>query len=167
MLRIDLEAAGIPYEVEGPEGPLFADFHALRHSYVGLFEGAGISVKSAMALARHSDPKLTMKRYGRAHLSDLGAAVERLPIVGPARDHRHAERPEPTAEMLRRLLRFPSGLTCQRSAKSAKPEWMGQMVLMTMMSGQQKKQQMPTTYPTCPRIPKKLATLPPRARRVS
>src|SRR5262249_13794995 len=28
MLRIDLDAAGIPYAVEGPDGPLYADFHA-------------------------------------------------------------------------------------------------------------------------------------------
>src|SRR5262249_25047268 len=36
MLRADLEAAGIPYAVEGPDGPLFADFHALRHTYLTL-----------------------------------------------------------------------------------------------------------------------------------
>jgi integrase len=82
MLRMDLEAAGVPYVVEGPDGPLYADLHSLRHSFIGLFEGAGISMKSAMALARHSDPKLTMKRYGKARLSDLGAAVEKLPIIG-------------------------------------------------------------------------------------
>jgi hypothetical protein len=29
MLPGDLETAGIPYAVEGPAGPLFADFHAL------------------------------------------------------------------------------------------------------------------------------------------
>lgn len=33
MLRIDLDAAGIPYAVAGPDGPLYADFHALRHTY--------------------------------------------------------------------------------------------------------------------------------------
>jgi integrase len=32
MLRGDLEAAGIPYAVEGPDGPEYADFHSLRHS---------------------------------------------------------------------------------------------------------------------------------------
>src|SRR5262249_27064819 len=42
MLRLDLEAAGIPYEVPGPDGPLFADFHALRHSYLTLGSRAGI-----------------------------------------------------------------------------------------------------------------------------
>src|SRR5581483_2486802 len=34
MLRGDLESVGIPYEVPGPDGPLFADFHSLRHAYI-------------------------------------------------------------------------------------------------------------------------------------
>src|SRR5262249_4510881 len=79
MPRDDLEAAGIPYVVEGPDGPLHADFHALRHSYVALLDKAGLTLKQAMQLARHSDPKLTMAVYGRAALHDLGAAVDRLP----------------------------------------------------------------------------------------
>ena len=33
-----------------------------------------------MQLARHSDPKLTMARYGRAQLHDLAGAVERLSV---------------------------------------------------------------------------------------
>jgi integrase len=81
MLRIDLDAAGIPYAVEGPDGPLYADFHALRHSYVALLDKAGVTLKEAMQLARHSDPKLTMARYGRAQLNDLGAAVDKLPAI--------------------------------------------------------------------------------------
>src|SRR5262245_23500394 len=36
-----------------------------------------------MALARHSDPKLTMKRYGKPQLHDLGAKIERLPSLRP------------------------------------------------------------------------------------
>ena len=79
MIRIDLDAARIPYVVEGPDGPLYADFHALRHSYVALLDRAGLTLKQAMQLARHSDPKLTMAVYGRAALHDLGAAVDRLP----------------------------------------------------------------------------------------
>jgi integrase len=79
MLRIDLDAVGIPYAVEGPDGPLYADFHALRHSFVALLDKASVSLKQAMQLARHSDPKLTMARYGRATLHDLGGAVEKLP----------------------------------------------------------------------------------------
>jgi integrase len=33
MLRIDLEPAGVPYVIDGPDGPLYADLHALRHSF--------------------------------------------------------------------------------------------------------------------------------------
>jgi integrase len=85
MLRIDLEAAGVPYVVEGPDGPLFADFHALRHSYIALLDKSGATLKEAMQLARHSDPKLTAAVYGRAQLHDLGEAVRRLPplLAGP------------------------------------------------------------------------------------
>src|SRR6185436_10818325 len=32
--RLDLDAAGIPYAVDGPDGLLYADFHALRHSFI-------------------------------------------------------------------------------------------------------------------------------------
>jgi hypothetical protein len=36
-----------------------------------------------MQLARHSDPKLTMARYGRAQTHDLGEAVNRMPSLLP------------------------------------------------------------------------------------
>lgn len=65
MLRIELDACGIPYVVHGLDGPLFADFHALRHSFIILLDQSGASVKQAMTLARHSDPKLTMAIYGK------------------------------------------------------------------------------------------------------
>src|SRR5262249_52143147 len=81
MLRLDLDAAGIAYTVEGPDGPLYADFHALRHSYIALLDKSGATLKEAMQLARHSDPKLTMAVYGRAQLNDLGEAVRRLPSL--------------------------------------------------------------------------------------
>ncbi len=87
VLRRDLDAAGIPYVVEGADGtPLYADFHALRHTFIALLDKAGATLKEAMQLARHSDPKLTMAVYGRAQLHDLGAAVDRLPsmIDGPS-----------------------------------------------------------------------------------
>ena len=32
---------------------------------------------------RHSDPRLTMNRYTRAKLHDLGAAVQKLPRLNP------------------------------------------------------------------------------------
>jgi hypothetical protein len=83
-LRRDLAAAGIPYTIDGPEGPLYADFHALRHSYVALLDASGVSVKQAMSLARHSDPRLTLARYGKPQLGDLKSAVERLPSLSRA-----------------------------------------------------------------------------------
>lgn len=81
MFRLDLESAGIPYAIDGPAGPLCADFHSLRHSYVALLDHSGASLKQAMQLTQHSDPKLTMARYGRAQLHDLGEAVRRLPTL--------------------------------------------------------------------------------------
>jgi hypothetical protein len=85
MIEGDLAAADIPYVVEGPDGPLFADFHALRHSFIALLDKSGATLKEAMQLARHSDPKLTMARYGRAQLHDLGQAVGRLPELAGER----------------------------------------------------------------------------------
>jgi integrase len=79
MLRYDLADAGVPYVQDGPDGPVFADFHALRHSFITSLERAGISIKTAMMLARHSDPKLTLGIYTHRGLVDLAAAVEQLP----------------------------------------------------------------------------------------
>src|SRR5437870_13840359 len=81
MLRIDLDAPGISYVAEGPDGPRYADFHALRHSFIALLDKSGATLKEAMQLARHSDPKLTMAVYGRAQLHDLAGALERLPAL--------------------------------------------------------------------------------------
>jgi integrase len=91
MLRIDLEAAGIPYEVEGPDGPRYNDFHGLRHAYFTSLEAAGVSVKTAQELARHSDIRLTLNRYTHKTLHDLGAAVGQLPPIlpGERRERRH------------------------------------------------------------------------------
>ncbi len=85
MLRIDLEAAGIAEVSDGPEGTVHVDFHCRRHTMVHLLDVAGVSLKQAMQLARHSDPKVTMARYGRAQLHDLGESVARLPnlVDGP------------------------------------------------------------------------------------
>ncbi len=79
MIRIDLDACGIPYVIQGPDGPLYADAHALRHSFIALLDKSGATLKEAMQLARHSDPKLTASVYGRARLQDLAGAVDRIP----------------------------------------------------------------------------------------
>src|SRR5262249_458336 len=88
--RADLEAAGIPYAVEGPDGPLFADFHALRHTYLTLGGRAGIDLRTLQELAGHSTPTLTA-RYSHRRLHDLAGAVERLPSFLPG-NHPQAER---------------------------------------------------------------------------
>ncbi len=82
MLRLDLEAAGIPYAIDGPDGPLYADFHALRHTYLTLGGRAGIDLRTLQELAGHSDPKLTA-RYSHRRLYDLAGAVEKLPAFLP------------------------------------------------------------------------------------
>jgi hypothetical protein len=82
MLRGDLDAAGIPYAVEGPDGPLYADFHALRHTYLTLGGRAGIDLRTLQELAGHSTSKLT-ERYSHRRLHDLAGAVEKLPNFLP------------------------------------------------------------------------------------
>jgi hypothetical protein len=88
MLRIDLEPAGVPYVIDGPDGPLYADLHALRHSFIAMLDLSGATLKQAMQLARHSDPKLTAARYGRARLNDLGTVLGRMPSLVPGDDRR-------------------------------------------------------------------------------
>lgn len=84
MLRVDLEAAGIPYVVQGPAGPLFADFHSLRHSYITLLDRGGVSLRTAQALARHSTPVLTA-RYSHPRLNDMAEGAAKLPAFLPPR----------------------------------------------------------------------------------
>jgi excisionase family DNA binding protein len=93
MLRGDLEAAGIPYVVAGPDGPLHADFHSLRHSYLTLGGQAGIDLRTLQVLAGHSTPVLTT-RYDHRELAVLAAAVEKLPRFLP-------KRPEPEETQLK------------------------------------------------------------------
>jgi len=90
MLRGDLEAAGIPYSVEGPDGPLYADFHALRHTYLTLGGRAGIDLRTLQELAGHSTPVLTA-RYSHRRLHDLAGAIEKLPTFLPPAEERPAE----------------------------------------------------------------------------
>jgi integrase len=82
MLRRDLEAAGIAYTVEGPDGPQYADFHSLRHSFLILGGRAGIDLRTLQELAGHSTPALTA-RYSHRRLYDLAGAAEKLPSFLP------------------------------------------------------------------------------------
>ncbi len=65
MLQIDLAEAGVPYvDANG----LFADFHALRHTYI-------------TNLARNGVPLVTAQRYTHIDLQDQKVAVDRLPSL--------------------------------------------------------------------------------------
>ncbi len=82
MLRRDLIAADVPYVVEGPDGPEYADFHSLRHTYLTLGGRSGIDLRTLQELAGHSTPTLTA-RYSHRRLYDLAGAVEKLPPLVP------------------------------------------------------------------------------------
>ena len=82
MLRADLEAAGIEYAVDGPDGKLFADFHALRHSFVTALAAAGVGPKELQELARHSDPRLTLGAYSHTSPARKAEAVGRIALPG-------------------------------------------------------------------------------------
>src|SRR5437588_5553516 len=61
-------------------------------SYIALLDRSGATLKEAMQLARHSDPKLTMAVYGRAQMHDLAGVVGRLPSLGTDRGGNEAHR---------------------------------------------------------------------------
>ncbi len=80
MIRVDLPAAGIPASKPGPDGrPLTVGFYSLRHSAGPLAEAGGATLREVMTLMRHSDPKLTLKTYGRLRLEDRGVTVAKMP----------------------------------------------------------------------------------------
>lgn len=81
ILRFDLRDAGIPYAVPGPDGPLYADFHALRHSCLtALGKVPGVSLRTVQEVAGHSTPVLTA-RYMRSDIGDQAAGVAGMPEV--------------------------------------------------------------------------------------
>ena len=82
MLRVDLAAAGVPSVVEGVAGKEYADFHALRHSFVSAIGAAGADAKALHTLARRSDPRLTLGTYSHAREATLVEAGGRLQIPG-------------------------------------------------------------------------------------
>ena len=80
MIQADLKDAGVPYE--DSEGR-FADFHALRHSFItGLWE-SGASPDVVMALARHKSLQMTM-RYTHVDRNEQTQAIRsmRSPLDG-------------------------------------------------------------------------------------
>jgi integrase/recombinase XerD len=83
MLKHDLKTAGIPYKDESGR---YADFHALRHTFITNMVKAGIAPKSAQSLARHSTIDLTMNVYTSLTVHDQASALAALPpILAPGK----------------------------------------------------------------------------------
>ena len=78
MIRNDLKAAGVDYEDAHGR---FADFHALRHTFISNLSRAGVHPRNAQALARHSTIELTMNVYTHVNMKDLADDIENLPSV--------------------------------------------------------------------------------------
>ena len=78
MIRIDLEAAKIPYtDKDGKD----YDFHALRHQFITGLSRAGVSLKAAQELARHSKPELAANVYTHLTIRDTAGGVEKLDAI--------------------------------------------------------------------------------------
>ena len=56
-----------------------ADLHACRHTFITNVVQNASTIKVAMTLARHSDPKLTLGRYTHVRLADVRGALPDLP----------------------------------------------------------------------------------------
>ena len=57
----------------------FADFHAVRTTFISELARAGVHPKAAQGLARHKDMGTTMKHYTMMMQGDLSAALSKLP----------------------------------------------------------------------------------------
>jgi integrase len=74
MLKKDLEAAGVPYSLNGKD----ADCHSLRHTFITNLCLAGVHPAVAQKLARHSSITLTMKYYTHVLRESEISAMQRL-----------------------------------------------------------------------------------------
>ena len=78
IFDLDLAAAGI--DKTDTQGSTL-DVHCLRHTFATLLSKAGVSIKTAQELMRHSDIRLTMQTYTHLELMDTANAVESLPGI--------------------------------------------------------------------------------------
>ena len=93
---------------------LVLDFHSFRHGFISAICRANVSPRVMMALARHSDPKLTMKRYSRVAVSDTAAALDALPKLATPSDDRQEQRATGTYAVA--ALETPRGPTIKDNA---------------------------------------------------
>jgi integrase len=57
------------------------DFHGLRHSFITLLARSGVHPTTMQAMARHSDPKLTLSRYTHVEAAEQAEALALLPSL--------------------------------------------------------------------------------------
>lgn len=76
MMRYDLKNSGIDYKDDGGR---FADFHALRHTFISQMARSGVHPSKAKELARHSTITLTMDVYSHVETEELRKALDTLP----------------------------------------------------------------------------------------
>ncbi len=99
ILRPDLEAARAAWIAEAASAAeavereqsdylryedsagLFADFHALRHSFITNLASPSVHPRTAQSLARHSDINLTMSRYTHVYRQQEQDAIATLPRI--------------------------------------------------------------------------------------
>ncbi len=74
-LKFDLEAAEIPYKDESGR---FADFHALRVTFISALIAQQTHPKAVQALARHASPDMTLGVYTKIGRDDEAEAISRL-----------------------------------------------------------------------------------------
>ena len=78
ILKRDLKAAGI---ADKDDRGRVLDVHALRTSFGTLLSAGGVSLRTAQAAMRHSDPKLTANVYTDPRLLDVQSALDALPML--------------------------------------------------------------------------------------
>ena len=76
IFRRDLAFGGIK---EKDERGRVADVHSLRMTFASHLAAAGVPLRTAQELMRHSDPKLTASIYQDMGILDIAGAVESLP----------------------------------------------------------------------------------------
>jgi len=102
--RADLAAAGIAYKDESGR---YADFHGLRMSLSTMLATNRVSPRTAQAIMRHADPRLTANVYTDEKLLPLAAELFNVPSI-PTSDSAPVQNPPVTD---RNLLAFVADLS--------------------------------------------------------
>jgi integrase len=87
ILNRDLEHAGIP---KRDERGRTIDVHGLRTTFGTLLSKGGVSLRTAQAAMRHSDPRLTANVYTDPKLLDIRGALDALPALSLTDEHASA-----------------------------------------------------------------------------